>query len=150
VAGFITGNLLAMHLGARLLPDQILIRGLLIAVLASSVLSGLALLEVYTICAVMVPQTLTTVGVGMVLPQTMAGALASFGRMAGSASALFGFTQMAVAAGAGALVGYFHDGTSLTTALVVTGCAYGAFVSYLLVVRRFPATGFERPGTPVK
>ena len=83
------------------------------------------------------------VGVGMVLPQTMAGALANFPQMAGSASALFGFTQMVVAAIVGALVGHFHDGTSLVMAGIIAACAIAALGSYLLLVQRHPAPGFE-------
>ena len=79
----------------------------------------------------------------MVLPQTMAGALANFPQMAGSASALFGFTQMVVAAIVGALVGHFHDGTSLVMAGIIAACAIAALGSYLLLVQRHPAPGFE-------
>ena len=79
----------------------------------------------------------------MILPQTMAGALANFPSMAGSASALFGFTQMAVAATVGALVGHFHDDTPLVMAGIIAACAIAALVSFLLLVQRHPAPGFE-------
>jgi len=98
---------------------------------------------VYNVWAVILPQTLFMVGTGMVLPQTMAGALANFPRMAGSASALFGFGQMAVAAVAGILVGHLHDGTSVVMAVIIATCACAALASYLLLVQRHPAPGFE-------
>ena len=91
-------------------------RGLIIAVAGGSLMAVLALSEVFNVWAVILPQALFMIGTGMVLPQTMAGALANFPSMAGSASALFGFTQMAVAAVAGMLVGHLHDGTSLVMA----------------------------------
>ena len=143
VTGYIGGNLTAVGLGRSLTPDQILIRGLIVAVAGGSLMAALATAHIYNVWAVILPQSLLMVGVGMVLPQTMAGALANFPSMAGSASALFGFTQMAVAATVGALVGHFHNGTSLVMAGIIATCAIGALGSYLLLVQRHPAPGFE-------
>ena len=143
VTGYIGGNLTAVGLGRSLTPDQILIRGLIVAVAGGSLMAALATAHIYNVWAVILPQSLLMVGVGMVLPQTMAGALANFPSMAGSASALFGFTQMVVAAIVGALVGHFHDGTSLVMAGIIAACAIAALGSYLLMVQRHPAPGFE-------
>ncbi|HTN33835.1 MAG TPA: multidrug effflux MFS transporter [Marinobacter sp.] len=150
VAGYVTGNLLAVRVGRKLLPDQILVRGLAIAAAGGSLMAGLALNEIYSVWAVVLPQTLFMVGTGMVLPQTMAGALAGFPRTAGSASALFGFAQMAVAAVAGLLVGHLHDGTSLVMAVIITVCAWAALISYWLLVQRHPAPGFEPRSAPAR
>jgi len=144
VAGYITGNLTAVRLGSTLVPDQILVRGLMISVTGGMVMAGLALWQVYSVWAVILPQALFMIGVGMVLPQTMAGAMANFPHMAGSASALFGFTQMAIAAVAGVLVGHLHDGTTLVMATIIAACALSAMAGYVLLVQRYPAAGFER------
>lgn len=143
VVGYVTGNLSAIRLGSRLVPDQILVRGLTISVAAGSLMVALALAKVFNVWAVILPQALFMVGIGMVMPQTMAGAMANFPRMAGSASALFGFAQMAIAASAGMLVGHLHDGTSLVMATIIAICAACALASYLLFVQRHPAPGFE-------
>lgn len=150
VAGYVVGNLVAVRLGKRLVPDQILVRGLAIAAAAGSLMAGLALNGIYTVWAVILPQALFMVGTGMVLPQTMAGALAGFPRTAGSASALFGFVQMAVAAGAGMLVGHLDDGTTLVMAIIITICAWAALISYLILVQRHPAPGFEPQSAPAR
>ena len=143
MAGYIGGNLTAIRLGRSFAPDQILVRGLTISVIGGGFMAALAASQVYNVWAVVLPQALFMVGVGMVLPQTMAGALANFPQMAGSASALFGFTQMVVAAIVGALVGHFHDGTSLVMAGIIAACAIAALCSCLLMVQRHPAPGFE-------
>lgn len=104
---------------------------------------ALALAEVFSVWAIILPQALFMAGTGMVMPQTMAGAMANFPRMAGSASALFGFAQMAIAACAGVLVGHLHDGTSLVMAAIIASCAALSLGSYLLLVQRHPAPGFE-------
>lgn len=143
VVGYVTGNLAAIRLGSRLVPDQILVRGLIIAVAAGGLMVALALAGVFSVWAVILPQALFMAGTGMVMPQTMAGAMANFPRMAGSASALFGFAQMAIAACAGMLVGHLHDGTSLVMATIIAICAVCSLASYLLLVQRHPAPGFE-------
>ncbi|MGO1693105.1 MAG: Bcr/CflA family multidrug efflux MFS transporter [Marinobacter sp.] len=143
VVGYVAGNLAAIRLGSRLVPDQILVRGLFIAVAAGGLMAALALAGVFSVWAVILPQALFMAGTGMVMPQTMAGAMANFPRMAGSASALFGFAQMAVAACAGMLVGHLHDGTSLVMAAIIAICAVCSLASYLILVQRHPAPGFE-------
>ena len=139
VAGYIAGNMVAIRLGYRLASDQILVRGLMISAICGLTMAGLAVAEVYTIWAVMAPQVIFMVGVGMVLPQTMSGALANFPTMAGSASALFGCIQMVVAALVGALVGHLHNGTSLVMALAIALCALSALLCYSLIVARQPS-----------
>lgn len=142
VGGFILGNLLAVRLGRRHAPNRLLSLGLSIVLLAGVTMAALALAGVFTIAAVMAPQVLFMMGVGLTLPQTMAGALANFPRMAGSASAQFGFIQMTLAALAGMLVGRFHTGTSLSMALVIGGAAIAATLAHHAISRRHPAPGF--------
>ena len=149
VAGYIAGNLTAVRLGRKRLPDQLLLRGLLTSVAGGVVMSGLAMAEVHNVWAIMIPQAVVMMGVGMTLPQTMAGALANFPTMAGSASALFGFVQMAMAACVGALVGHLYAGTALVMASIIAACAVAALAAYLLLVQRYPAPGFE-PAEPAR
>jgi DHA1 family bicyclomycin/chloramphenicol resistance-like MFS transporter len=56
--------------------------------------------------------------------------MAPFPEKAGSASALLGSIQFAIAAAASAAVGIFHNGTAVPMAGVVTVCGLLAFVSY--------------------
>ena len=64
-------------------------------------------------------------GLGMVLPQSIAGALTPFPERAGAASSLLGFIQQSVAALCGAIVGALlgHSAWPLAIAVAVTGCA---------------------------
>ncbi|WP_339806407.1 multidrug effflux MFS transporter [uncultured Marinobacter sp.] len=146
VVGYMAGNLTAVRLSSRWLPDQILLRGLLIAVAGGCSMAVLAILDVHSVWAVMLPQSLFMIGMGMCMPQTMAGALANFPTMAGSASALFGSLQMTLAALTGILVGQLYAGTALAMAMIIAACAIAALVVYLVIVRRNPAPGFEPAG----
>ncbi|MDI9243910.1 Bcr/CflA family multidrug efflux MFS transporter [Marinobacter sp. CHS3-4] len=138
VAGYIAGNLAAIRLGHTLSSDEILVRGLVVTMISGLVMAGLALAGVFNVWAVMVPQIVAMVGVGMVLPQTMAGALANFPTMAGSASALFGCAQMVIAAIVGGLVGYLHSGSSVVMAVAIALCSTAAFIGYGLLIGRQP------------
>jgi len=60
--------------------------------------------------------------VGLILPNATAAAMAPFPHQAGVASALLGTLQFAVGAATGAIVGVFHDGSSLPMALTIAGC----------------------------
>ncbi|MDP4547779.1 multidrug effflux MFS transporter [Marinobacter sp. MDS2] len=141
--GYLLGNMTSIRLTNQLHPDQVLLYGLVTTVAAGMAMALLAWNQIYSPWAVILPQTLFMVGTGMVLPQTMAGALANHPTMAGSASALLGFIQMSAAATAGALVGHLHDGTPLVMASIIATCGALGLLGYLLMVQRYPAQGFE-------
>ena len=141
--GYLLGNMASIRLAKRYLPDQILLYGLATTLTAGATMALLAYHNIYSPWAVVLPQALFMAGTGMVLPQTMAGALANHPTMAGSASALLGFVQMAAAAAAGALVGILHDGTPLVMATIIAICAGLGLIGYLFLVQRYPAPGFE-------
>jgi len=75
-----------------------------------------------SVFSVIMPMALYLVSVGIILPNAMAGAIGPHQNMAGAASALLGFVQMAMAAGAGVLVGVLHDGTPVPMMAVVALC----------------------------
>jgi DHA1 family bicyclomycin/chloramphenicol resistance-like MFS transporter len=75
--------------------------------------------------SLVLPMALYLAGLGMVLPQSIAGAMTPFPERAGAASALLGFVQQSAAALCGALVGALL-GTSawpLAGAVATMGCA---------------------------
>ena len=71
------------------------------------------------------------IGIGLVLPQAMAAAMAPFPERAGAASSLAGFLQMVSASGAGVLVVVFlnSNATPLVIASAISGVlAFGVFM----------------------
>jgi DHA1 family bicyclomycin/chloramphenicol resistance-like MFS transporter len=101
VVGYIAGTVLAQRLVSAFGVERTLAVGA--AMLAAAGLAMLALVpaEVDPWIAIVAPMALYLCGVGLVMPQSMAGALTPFPRRAGSASSLAGFVQMMV----GALIG---------------------------------------------
>ncbi len=74
-------------------------------------------------------------GCGLIFPNIAALAMAPFGAMAGSASALLGTVQFALAAMSGALVGTLHNGTALPMAAGVATCAIAGWTVLRTMVR---------------
>jgi DHA1 family bicyclomycin/chloramphenicol resistance-like MFS transporter len=75
------------------------------------------------IVALVIPEMIYFTGIGLVLPQAMAAAMAPFPERAGAASSLAGFVQMVFASAAGAGVGAFVGGSAmpLVTASALSG-----------------------------
>jgi MFS transporter, DHA1 family, multidrug resistance protein len=74
--------------------------------------------------ALVLPMALYMAGLGIVLPQAIAGAMTPFPERAGAASALLGFVQQSVAALAGVVVGALLGLSAwpLAGSVAVTGC----------------------------
>jgi len=75
--------------------------------------------------ALIVPMAIYLAGLGMVLPQSIAGAITPFPERAGAASAFFGFVQQSVAAMCGATVGVLlgHNAWPVAGAVAFMGVA---------------------------
>jgi len=135
VFGYMVGALF----GARLLNhyevDTIIGWGALLATISGCTMATLAFFEVYHITALIIPHTFYMAAVGLVMPQTMAGALAPFAHMAGTASAFLGFIQMTVAATIGIIVGHSHDGTPRSMAFSIGLMGLLTLFCYLMLQR---------------
>jgi DHA1 family bicyclomycin/chloramphenicol resistance-like MFS transporter len=85
-----------------------------------AVASGLA-----SAAALVLPMALYLSGLGMVLPQAIAGAMTPFPERAGAASAFLGFVQQSAAALCGAVVGMLLGATAwpLAAMIAAMGCA---------------------------
>jgi DHA1 family bicyclomycin/chloramphenicol resistance-like MFS transporter len=108
----------------------------LAAGVAMVVLGSMATGESWGPLAVVAPMVFYMIGTGIVMPNAQAGALAPFAQMAGAASALMGFLQMAIAALVGVAFGQLHDGTPLPMALLVAGSGACCLLSFVTLARR--------------
>ncbi|TVO71197.1 Bcr/CflA family multidrug efflux MFS transporter [Sedimenticola selenatireducens] len=135
VAGFMIGTLIAGRLVRSIGINRLMGYGSLVAVTGGVTMAALAIAEVHHVAAIVVPQMIYMMGVGIVMPQSMAGALAPFPHMAGTASAFLGFIQMSFAAVIGVLVGHYHDGSPLSMALSIALMGILTLVSFLRLSR---------------
>jgi DHA1 family bicyclomycin/chloramphenicol resistance-like MFS transporter len=123
--GYMTGSAIAARLVVRLGLDGVLglggcacaAGGLgMVAAVATGLTSSISLV---------LPIAVYLAGLGMVLPQGIAGAMTPFPERAGAASSLFGFVQQTAAAICGAAVGWFlgQSAWPLATGVAVMGVA---------------------------
>ncbi len=139
VLGFMAGTLIGGRLVRRTGYNWLIGAGSLVAAAGGVSMGLLAVMEVHHILAILLPHMIYRTGVGMVMPQAMAGALAPFPQMAGTSSALLGFIQMALAAFVGILVGHYHDGSPLSMALSIAAMGCLTLFSFLMLKRNLPA-----------
>lgn len=125
VVGYMAGAIMSGRSVRRFGIERILSLGVLVLAGAGLAMAGLVLAGIETVWSVLIPMMVYMAGVGLVLPNALAGALGPFPEKAGAASALSGFTQMGFAAFVGVGVGWAFDGTArpMAVAIALSGCA---------------------------
>ncbi len=130
VMGYVVGNLFTVRYSHRFAAQTLMKTGALMAVIASAIMLSLCLLSIYHPLSIVLPIVLYTCAVGIIMPQATAMALEPFSGMAGTASALMGFIQMATASTAAAIVGIFLTGEPTPLALTLAGCSGCSFILF--------------------
>ena len=104
--GYMGGTMLAARLVMRLGIDRTL--GVGVGAMAAGGLGMVVAvaLGLTSAASLVLPMAIYLAGLGMVLPQAIAGAMTPFPERAGAASALLGFIQQSAAALCGAVVGW--------------------------------------------
>ena len=122
--GYMTGSTLSARLTHRFGLDGIL--GLGGCAVAAGGLAMVAAVGVglTSAASLVLPVAIYLAGLGMVLPQSIAGAMTPFPERAGAASSLLGFVQQSVAALFGAMVGLLLGKTAwpLAAGVAAAGC----------------------------
>jgi len=135
VSGVWLGSFLTSHLIARVRVDRLMIRSNALSVLAAFVLLGAALTDRLSVPLIVASMFLFTVGVGMASPAALTQAIGVDPQIIGSASGLYGFTQMAVGALCTALAGMGHRNPALASALVLAVAGIVAQLSFAVALR---------------
>ncbi len=134
--GYLLGTRLCRYLVARRgVASTVRIAGL-ISLTAGSAMALLALLKVHHPLAVMLPAVVYVFAHGLQQPCSQSSCVGPFPGMAGAASALNGFAQMAAAVIVGVWIGKSFNGTPLPLALTLfTASTVVAFAGTVLVKR---------------
>jgi DHA1 family bicyclomycin/chloramphenicol resistance-like MFS transporter len=122
--GYMTGSTLAARLVVRLGLDGMLgVGGCVCAIGGLGMVAAVAL-GLTSALSLVLPMAVYLCGMGMVLPQGIAGAMTPFPERAGAASSLFGFVQQTAAALCGAAVGWFlgQSAWPLVGGVAAMGC----------------------------
>jgi DHA1 family bicyclomycin/chloramphenicol resistance-like MFS transporter len=134
--GLMIGSFLAARLARRVGIDRLIAAATSLGALAGAVMAVLAWSGVWTVAAVIGPMCAFAVGVGVVLPTAVAGAIGPFPRTAGLASAVLGFLQLTTAAGYGMAVGRFYQGTPVPMAVAIAAAGLAAATAVRVIGMR--------------
>ncbi|MEQ8396276.1 multidrug effflux MFS transporter [Thalassobaculum sp.] len=139
VFGFLAGSLTAARIAPRYgIPRMVRLSSIVVLV------SGLLLLAFplaghLSTAAVIAPMMLFLFGMGIGIPSAMAGTLQGFPYIAGSASALMGFSQMGVGVLTSLAVSRIDGDHHLVMGAVFAASGLMCFLSQALILRRVPA-----------
>lgn len=133
VVGYMIGTQIGGRTVGKLGIATVVKWGTVITALSGSAMFGLALIGETTVIAILLPMVVYMIGMGMTLPNAMAGALGPFPKMAGAASSLAGFAQYGIASVVGLGVAHSFDLTQLPMALGVCAMGVSAFVAFWLI-----------------
>lgn len=137
--GFMAGNFAVSRLTGRFGIDALIwwgiaatIAGCLLSVVAYRAFPG------WEMSAIFLPQIIVGVGNGLLLPTSVAGAVSIRPQVAGTASGLTGFIQMAICAGAAQLGGHVVVRASDAMAMLLVMLAFGVAIAIAVatLVRR--------------
>ena len=110
--GYIAGSWLAAKLVTRLGIDRTIGWGVLAFAVSGAAMVAATALAPRSVAGFVAPMTLYLFGLGLAMPQALAGALQPFPERAGAASSLIGCVQQSVAASTGALVAHALGATA--------------------------------------
>ena len=122
-AGYMAGNFLSGRLGDRLTGSVLIAIGSIITVLGAVMLVGLTVGFGLTTLGLFVPFAILSLGQGLVMPHSQAGAIAQEPALTGTASGIVVFLQLLFAAMFSQLVSVLSDGTAIPMMSVVSVCA---------------------------
>jgi DHA1 family bicyclomycin/chloramphenicol resistance-like MFS transporter len=122
--GYMTGSMISARLSHRFGLDGVLGLGGLANAAGGLAMVAVVMLDLGSALSLVLPMALYLAGLGMVLPQSIAGAMTPFPERAGAASSLLGFVQQSVTAVFGAVVGLLLGNSAwpLAAGVAVAGC----------------------------
>src|SRR6185437_1605318 len=134
MATYMLGNGLAARLAHRIGSLRLVLAGRSLAFIAALVMAAWWSFGGLSVWMLFVPITFTSIGDGLSQPAAMASGLSTYPRLAGTASGLMGFLQMAVAALGTITVAALPHDSALGLIAVVGGFIAVAFATGIVGV----------------
>jgi DHA1 family bicyclomycin/chloramphenicol resistance-like MFS transporter len=147
VAGYVIGSNLFRRLSLRHAPDLLISWAVALNVTGAALLAGATTLFPAALPAIVGPFLLIMLSVGIAIPACQFGVLQPYASVAGSASGLFFFIQMALTALCSLLTGYLSNGTASAMVMVTVGCSAG-YALVWTVFRRPVPSALQRDDLP--
>ena len=134
VIGLMMTNILNARIVVRLGYDRVLLYGTLVAVAAAAVTCYTAYTGSGGLWGLVIPIVLFVSTTGLIVTNSIAGALEDFPRQAGAVSALTGSVQYGSGMLGSAAIGLLADGTPWPLGLVIAITAVGCLLSMLVIL----------------
>lgn len=135
VIGFMTGTQVGGRLVARYGIDRMVASGAWINALSGVAMLAAVLSGNANVATILIPMVLYMVGMGLVLPSAMAGAIGPHPRIAGTASSLLGFFQYSIAAFVGLAVADAFDMTAMPMVAAIGSMGILTLGAYLFILK---------------
>jgi DHA1 family bicyclomycin/chloramphenicol resistance-like MFS transporter len=137
--GFMSGNFAVSRLTARFGIDALIWWGIALTIVGCLIsIAAYAAFPGWEMITIFLPQIMVGVGNGLLLPTAVAGAVSIRPQVAGTASGMTGFIQMAIGAGAaqlsGHVIGHASDAMPMLLLMLFFGIATG--IAVFSLVRR--------------
>ncbi|MBL8644392.1 MAG: Bcr/CflA family multidrug efflux MFS transporter [Rhodospirillaceae bacterium] len=136
---FICGSAIGAKLTRKIGILNMMQLGVWIGVIAALTGLTLALTGIANVVVVIGPVAIVFFACSFVFPNSLAGALAPFPEMAGTASSVAGCIQLGMGAVIGVAVGALFNGTTVPLFAVITASTISAVLAYYGIVRRAEA-----------
>jgi DHA1 family bicyclomycin/chloramphenicol resistance-like MFS transporter len=137
--GFMAGNFAVSRLAARFGIDALIWWGIVLTI-AGCLINAAVYVAIpeWEMATIFLPQIIIGLGNGLLLPTAVAGAVSIRPQVAGTASGMTGFIQMAIGAGAAQLSGHVIAGASdaMPMLLLMLGFGIATAAAVFVLVRR--------------
>ena len=138
--GFMAGNFTVSRLARRFGIDALIWWGISLTIAGCLVNAAVyAVLPGWEMATIFLPQIIIGLGNGLLLPTAVAGAVSIRPQVAGTASGMTGFVQMAIGASAAQLSGHVIAGATSAMPMLLLMLGFGlatAAAVFMLVTRR--------------
>ncbi len=134
--GFMTGSIVCARLTRKVPDNYIICIGLAIMMISSAAMIIFAFTHFVTLASMLIPIITIFAGIAFINPIVTANALLPFHTITGAASAMLGFSQMAVAALATGMLAVFRDNSARNmpvTFSILTVIAALIFILFILL-----------------
>ena len=136
IAGIMVSNIINSRLVVRFGYDRMLLAGTIIAIFSGLMTALVAGTGWGGLWGLVLPLLIFTSSTGLIVANSITGAMADFPERAGAVSALTGAVQYGSGIIGSGLIGVFRDGTPWTMGWVIAISGIGCLVSMLLIPQR--------------
>ncbi len=132
IGGYMAGSLVTSRITERVGVDRMVPIGVVLVTIGGAAFFIMGVIGYLSVWSIFGPLAFMAFGMALLFPSTLAGSVSVMPRIAGAASALYGFIQMMTAAITITIVGLLADGTHMPMIWVVSAAVAGSFISVLI------------------